>query len=295
MFFLENNDCCAAYKNIRDLPSNKCRKDYVEKLYVSYAGKHDKNFLTDACWNFQQRFWEMYLWTFFTSNGVNLEPFQAKGPDFHFKKDEKRFWIEAIAANSGSGPDAPDEPDFSKIEARSFNDEPILLRVRNAIESKSEKFNQYLLEGIVKKEDSLFIAINLYSICSIILEDSLPLIAKAVYPFRHECITINSESLEVSGSFWTSRESIPKKSGSSVSTDIFLDPKYSQISGVISSQVSPGNILGSNRGDIVLIHNAGASSPAPENTIPCNLEFVIRPDGKNKQLQKIEKQVKWHI
>ncbi|HEY9160950.1 MAG TPA: hypothetical protein VIS94_07690, partial [Desulfomonilia bacterium] len=140
MFFQNIEECCAAYKNIRDLPRNQDRRNYVEKLYNGYAGKHDKNFLTDACSNFQQRFWEMYLWHFLTMNGITLEPFKAKGPDFHFIKNEKHYWIEAIAANSGSGPDAPEEPEFSKIEARRFNDEPILLRIRNAIESKKNIF-----------------------------------------------------------------------------------------------------------------------------------------------------------
>ncbi|HEY9160952.1 MAG TPA: hypothetical protein VIS94_07700 [Desulfomonilia bacterium] len=147
----------------------------------------------------------------------------------------------------------------------------------------------------MRKEDYLFIAVNLYSICSIILEDSLPLISKAVYPFKHECITVNKDSLEVVGTSWTSRESILKKSGSPVSTDPFLNPQYNLISGVLSSRVDPGNILDYQSGDIVLVHNAVAYSPSPENIIPCNLEFAIRADGENKQLQRIERRVQWYV
>ena len=61
-FFLPGDDCCPAYRNVRDLPRCQPYRDFVEDLWERYQPSQDRHFLNDARQHFLQRFWEMYLY-----------------------------------------------------------------------------------------------------------------------------------------------------------------------------------------------------------------------------------------
>ncbi|HEX9870723.1 MAG TPA: hypothetical protein VGC99_19435, partial [Candidatus Tectomicrobia bacterium] len=69
------------------------------------------------------------------------------------------------------------------------------------------------------------------------------------------------------------RDSIEKKSGEIVSTNVFLDPEYASMSAVLYSSVDALNrpkVLGS---DFILVHNPLARNPLPLGFFAFGVEY----------------------
>lgn len=74
-------------------------------------------------------------------------------------------------------------------------------------------------------------------------------------------------------SYYCLRESIEKKSGKTVSTNVFLDLKHADISGVLYSSVDALNrpkVLGN---DFIFVHNPLARNPLPLGFFAFGIEY----------------------
>jgi hypothetical protein len=254
-FFQECRTCDPAYMNIRDLERFSEDKEFVETLWRIYRPHADRHFRDDVCTHFQERFWEMYLGVTFITHGFTIDAGGKKGPEFYIKEQEPKIWIEAIAPGAGAGADAVPEMEYGRPVATRVPSEEIILRLRHAIQEKYRKYVQYLKDNIVAPDEPYIIAVNSKRIRSIVGDPELPFIAKSIFPFGNLVAVWDTYEKHIVDSFYSFRDSIEKKSGNKVSTNVFLDPEYAGISAVLYSTVDALNRPKVCWSDFILVHN----------------------------------------
>jgi len=254
-FFKKYSQCDPEYTNIRDIWHLSEDKEFVETLWRTYRPHADQHFREDACAHFQQRFWEMYLGVTLINHGFTIDAGGKKGPEFYIKEQDLKIWTEAIAPGPGEGADAVPEIEYGRPIATRVPSEEILLRFRHAIQEKHREYVKYLNENVVAKDDPYIIAVNSKRIRAIVSDPELPFIVKSVFPFGNSFVVWDTKEERMVDRSHSFRDSIDKKSGSKVSTDVFLDPEYAGISAILDSKVGVLNrpkVFGS---EFILVHN----------------------------------------
>jgi len=243
-------------------------------LYAPYADLH---FLNEAKIHLTERFWEMYLGCTLLQNGFDLHNPSAKGPEFYCIVDGVKCWFEAIAPGPGERPDSvPQMEDKGPTEDSDFSnipEEKILLRLRSAIQTKHLKLKGYLCNKTVNEKDAYILAINSKRILPVILNPNPPIIVKAVFPLGNLTFSIDTQSRELVDVSYQHRGHILKQNSSAVSTDVFLDPEYANISAVIYSSVDVANYPSTLGADFCLVHNPFAKVPIRHSVLPYCSEY----------------------
>jgi hypothetical protein len=260
-FFQECTGCNPAYINIRDLEKFSEDKEFIEALWQVYRPYADRHFRNDARTHFQERFWEMYLGVTLIKHGFTIDAGNTTGPEFFIKETIPKTWVEAIAPGPGESADAVPEMEYGSSVATKVPSEEIILRLRHAIREKYRKYAQYLDANIVAPDESYIIAINSQRIRLGIADPELPFIVKSVFPFGNLVAVWDTQENRIVESYHNFRDGIEKKSGETVSTNVFLDPEYARISTVLYSSIDALNrpkVLGS---DFILVHNPLARNP----------------------------------
>lgn len=269
--FSSSNGSDATYIAIRDNPKNSDLKQFAEELWTEFEPLGDTGFIKLIAANFEVRFWEMYVACALKRLGNELES-ADNGPDLKITNLEKTTWVEAIAPNAGTGPDAAyDGPPNSTIGVPSNE---IVLRMSHAIDQKHKKYLKYIENGVVDPGDPYVIAINGHLIpCSNSADDFPTYIMKAVWPLGEDYGKIDLKTGEVVESGIRYRPKIVKRSGCSVPTTIFMDPAYEGISAIIYSRANVGNgptVLGQ---DFQLLYNPYAKNPMPQGWLKTGSEI----------------------
>jgi hypothetical protein len=101
----------------------------------------------------------------------------------------------------------------------------------------------------------------------------LPRIVRAVFPFGHMTISMNTQTGEVVDSFYQPRPSISKASGTPISTTLFEDSSYAGISACLYSAADAFNPGRSLLGSMVLVHNPLATVPLGRGCLPGVTEY----------------------
>ena len=275
----------------------------IEDMWAKCWPYVDPRLPANAINDFFPAFWELDLANSMLENGVALvEKTVSKGPDL-VCRSTPNVYVEAIVTTPGD-PTHPDSvPSIFNEVTWDVPHDQFILRLRNAIEVKTEKRNEYLKKGILGETDPYVIAINSAPIDSSRLEMSLPDILRAVLPFGDEYVTIDVPSgNSVGGGFHhrpeilktkrlpddptrTSPDHPPESATrlppekSPVSTTVFQDPKYDGVSAVLFSccdEVNRPNVPGA---ELTLIRNPRATkSPIPENFFCFGREYVVNAD-----------------
>jgi|SRR3972149_848028 len=277
-FFQEGFECNRGYINIRDLSHLSEIKEFVEQLWQEYRPYADIHFRNDAKAHFQERFWEMYLGVTLISHGFTLDAGGTTGPEFYVTNARKKIWWEAIAPGRGEGEDAVPELVYGASVTTKVPAEQIILRLRHAIEEKYGKYQRYLEQDVLNGDDSYVIAVNSTHVHPIVSEIELPYIIKAILPFGNLTVVWDMSENRLIDTFHEYCNSIRKKRGSDVSTDIFFDPRYSGISAVLHSNVDAVNKPVEFGADFVLIHNPCARNPIEPGTFRFGIEYWVEGD-----------------
>jgi len=272
-FFLTDGNCEPAYENLRDLSKVAHHRRFVESLWATYAPYADAHFLADAKAHLQERFWEMYLGCTLIHNGYNLCSPSGKGPEFYSQVGKSRCWFEAIAPGPGDGPDSVPEVEYNAPTATKVPEDEILLRLRHAIREKYLKYENYLRDNVLSKSDAYVIAINSKRIRQFVLDSTLPLIVKAVFPFGSLAVSIDTRTGKIIDQYHLHRDQIMKHSGNLVSTNVFLDEQFSGISAIIYSSVDVANYPPSLGADFRLVHNPLANVPLDRGSFSFGSEY----------------------
>jgi hypothetical protein len=279
-FFLPGEDCCPAYRHVRDRAHNLAYRDFVEALWARYQPSQDPNFLTDARQHFLQRFWEMYLFVALQEQGLNPQKGQALGPDFYLEIDGRRFWIEAIAPDAGEGEDRVPETHYAppgEVVAREVPRREILLRYTHALAAKRDKWLGWLAKGVVASTDGYLVAIDGRG-CNDFHDGVIPLFIEAFLPFGHLTLMINKVTLKTEGRYFQHSDTVHKQNQAPVSTAPLLDDSYAPVTAVLHSLVDCGNRPEALGGDFVLLHNPKASVTLPDSAFSRCLQHHFEDD-----------------
>ncbi len=277
-FFLENGPQSEEYSWVREGKNAWCReaREFIESIWLQCAEFLDSDLQRDACNNFHQRWWELYLAHVLMVNGVSLVPRKRRhpakmGPDLLAIVGEHKFWIEAVTVSSGTGPDAV--PEGEEGVACDVPDDQIKLRLQSALVSKLEKYRSYRLKGWIESGDGYLVALNAARVPWVHLESTVPRIVASVFPIGVEVVHLDNETLQAVGLTYQYQASVPKKSGKTVPTTPFLNDDYKGISGILYSHADAYNRPPNTGGDFVLVHNPLADVQLAEGLIKRGREF----------------------
>ena len=284
-FFIENVAAEDTIYNIirdeKDEPYIVEVRVFVEELWQSYSQYADTHFRQQIQVDFHARFWEMYLTCAFLKNSLPVIS-RDKGPDILIEDQSCRIWVEAIAPTSGADENPDRVPDLKSYIATRLPHEQIILRYRSAISEKFDnKYQGYLARGIVSASDAYVIAINSCKIQAAIADSDPPLILKVVFPIGYQQFTINKQTQEIIDSGFQFRPAVERTSGVQVSTDLFLNPAYENLSGILFSRASVERLIEQLGKDFIFIHNPLARNPVPPGFFKFGREYTAQEGHEN--------------
>jgi len=264
LFFSKDNVPDPFYACIRDDPSRKDDRNFVEELWQEYAPHAEPEFLEDAKRDFHAKIWEMYLACVFLKNGLQLQKKTKKeGPDICLSVQPKPIWIEAIAPRSGTGADAVPGYKWGVVYDETPKDK-VLLRFTSAIIEKHKKYQNYIRDKIISKDDPYIIAVNGGIVPHAIVVDIL----SCLFSYGDPVVIFDKRTKKQVDFGHEYRDTIKKSNDAPVSTNIFEDETYNGISAVLYS-VSNVVIHPKNIGtEIQFVHNPMAKN---ENKLPLGI------------------------
>lgn len=257
-------------------------KVFFDDLYAKFSPYKDSTFLTGVKIHFRQRVWEMYCTVMMLDAGFKISSKDA-GPDIRIKTSTNPVWIECTVPEVGKGKNKVPSPTsgfFSNVPTKEM-----LLRIRQGLKTKHDKYLDYLKNKIVGEHDPYVIALNRSTMDN--AEFDMPLILRALFGIGDLTIEIPvpfDEKIESVKTYHAKKDSIENKNRSPVSMNFFEEPKHAGVSAVIYTKTDvlaqPRNHLG---GDCILVRNPLATNPLPPNFFPFLKEWAIQ-DGKIKQI-----------
>lgn len=263
-----------SYIDIRDLEHARPYRDYVESLWQAFEPLADHHFLSDAKAHFLQRFWEMYFAKALMVAGWSPKTPGNKGPDFLISCSKKKIFLEATAPSTGMGDDAVPEMKLRAVQA--VPEKEILLRLRSAISSKLDAWKKWCSQNIVDSVDTFVIAVNGRRIRAGLGDSEPPFIVRAVFPIGPLTAVWDRSKHEIVETYYEYRDSLNKKSGSKVETDIFLSSEFSDVSAVVYSFVDPANHPQVEGQDFRLVHNPSAKNPLQRGFFKLGREYWLK-------------------
>lgn len=283
------------YRNLRDPPSANsqlCRM-YCEYLWERFRVYADKGFVQDFAVHLHQRFWEMYLAVTLLDAGYTIIA-PKPGPDFGIIHNGKRVWIEAVAATAGVPGKLDSVPKYEPKEGEIGSDVPqnqIVLRCTAAISAKFPKqYRQHVELGIIGPEDCYVVAVNHAEAYHWAEVGTPPFILRALLGIGSLFVTIDKKTLEVIRQGVLYQGSIPKSSGASVDTALFLSSESEQLSAVIGSVTTIGTPVHLQQAehamgqDFLLVRNPMARNPIPPDFLVRGQQFDVSVAGNEYQV-----------
>jgi len=252
-------------------------RSFAQELWQTYSPYADTDFKQQIQVDFHARFWEMYLTCTFLKAPlpvISRDKGRDRGPDILIEDQACRIWVEAIAPTSGADENPDRVPDFKHGVATRVPDEQIVLRYRSAISEKFDyKYHNYLATGVVSSSDPYVIAINSCRIKAAIADSDPPRILKAVFPIGYQQVTIDKQTREIIDSGFQFRPAVERANGTQISTDLFLNPVYEKLSGILFSRASVEHLIRRLGEDFIFIHNPLAINPVPPGFFKFGREY----------------------
>jgi hypothetical protein len=262
-YFLPGEATDPGYANVRDSPNLIEAKAFTESLWEIYQPFADKHAQLDAQKHFRERFWEMYVACAFLKRGVQIHKAGDAGPEFYFKVDRRRVWVEAVAPGAGEGPDKVPAIVFG--DAYTVPDDKVVLRFTSVVQAKLQKLKSDVSKGLLGEDESVILAINSRGVPHAPYPARIPYFVKAVLPFGNLTLEIDRATKAVMDQYHVYHPEIHKENNAPVSTAIFLDPSSAQIAAVIHSGVDCANRPVSIGAEFDVLHNPSANTPLPRS------------------------------
>lgn len=245
---------------------------FVEGLWSKFAPYADNGFIAKIANDFQTRFWEMYLAVSLMENGHSITSGDS-GPDVKVTTFDTPIWIEAINRGIGNNPDSLELAPQCEEKGGIVPEEAIVLRLNGAVKQKHKKYLNYLRQNIIADNSPFVIAVNGHDLPFQWCDTQPSYILQALLPIGADTISINTTTLEIISSGYALRPKIVRRSGESVDTTIFQNPKYRGLSGVIYSTASDSAFSQPWGFDFQFIHNPNASNPLSLGWLKCGTEL----------------------
>ena len=283
------------FENLKtaQFPIEQQLRAMLQEMWERYEPYADPDFRQGFARDVDGRFWEMYLGCTLLEVGRTLLPVverQREGgqPDLCILEDGRRIWIEAITPDEGAqGPDQIVQP-IPINEGGGLTAAPVRqaqLRTSGAFWTKAQKIGRYIEQGVIAQEDTRIIAISASRFGVYVAEQPLPLIITTLFPIGDAYFTIDrgtgdilAEGFHAAPFIYRDRNPIPRTA--------FLDERFADISGVIWSRISIGNLSRQVR-PITYVHNPFAQTPLPTNWGVWDREFVTTRRGDEWEVSDV--------
>ncbi len=250
---------------LKELPDDSNffpRRQRITELFRYLDGLEDPHFEQGLDQDPHARLWEMMLAKILKSEGY--KPTSADhGPDFVVEKDGKRVFIEAVCPGPGNEDNPNSVPPivYGASIAQDVPVDQIVLRICSALDEKKRKFTQYLIQGIVSRNDICVIAVNLSKIDRA-SGSWPPVIMRATHGLGSPYV-IFGHGEGVVGEGIKANKSIQKINGEAIDTSFCLSDDNSLISAVFYSGCSCFSFPFDLYEESMLIHNSKARMPLP--------------------------------
>ncbi|MGV2981967.1 hypothetical protein ACERNI_17500 [Camelimonas sp. ID_303_24] len=273
-------------------PEEKRLHGIIEGMWERYEPYADPDFRDGFARDVDGRFWEMYLgWTFLEAGHALLPASdrlrEGGQPDLCILTDKGRIWIEAIAPDEGdAGPDRITRP-VPMNEGGGLFAAPVRqaqLRTTSAFWTKFKVIQKYLKEGVIGADEVRLIAISA-SRFGVYVPEKPPLIMSSLFPIGDAYVTVDRATGDVVEEGYHASTEIARQ-GPPVDRSAFLNPRFKDVSGVLWSRVSLGNLSRKIR-PLTYVHNPLAAHPLPQRWGVWDREFVTVIDGEDWEAKDI--------
>jgi hypothetical protein len=259
MFKLEEKYEHKLYREIRDCRQRNNTRNQMQRFWAIYKDYAPKNFLDHLQYEvyFKHRWWEMFLGVGLIDLGFKIETSDKDyGPDFVINNPTSSINIEAIAPKMGNSCDQLPNMQFGVTDLVPIKDK-YLLRLRSAIKEKNEKYKKYIEDGTVQEDDINIIAVSSCSLSQYgsLMDYPVPAIVCILKDIGDLYIDIETQK-----SGFIKKSGVAKTNGVSISTDVFAQMEYSDISAVLYSNTGVLNSPDKPEVSFVMVLNQNAKN-----------------------------------
>jgi hypothetical protein len=293
LFRIPPDGCNLAYRNLFSATSGRAKaaREQCEELWRHFHDLADKNFADRFPFEFNQRWFEMYLGT--ALRDANLDVSAPKpGPDFCVTVDGRQIYIEAVTPEAGhpQNPDRVPEPIYKDAYGEPIASRvphaQITLRLAGAFHAKAGVYNGYRFKKYIPQDATCLIAINLRDIPHA-WADAQEFWMRALYGIGDRFVSFDLDGgAAVEGRH--NRELLQGTQGYSIEVASLLSDLHADIGGVIGSSADAGNIREPLGDDFVLMPHAKARSPYPVGFIGRGIELKLR-EGAEAAVWHVER------
>jgi hypothetical protein len=268
--FTDDRATDTSYINIRAAKNEFTRagRENCEALWEMFEPHADREFLIEIRKNFDARYWEMYLTTFFVREGYKVTC-PKPGPDVGIEFCGRRIWFEATSPSRGQEGKPDQVPAIKPVRlgddpvVSTVPNEKIVLRYLNSISEKQRQYASWLRAGTVSAEDAFVIAINPKQLGHELADSSPPRILQAAFQIGAPYLVIDQKTAKTIGAGYQFRDKIAKAAGKPVSTGVFLQDDSRGLSGLLCSRIDAVNQPVKMGDDFQLVPNPRATFPLP--------------------------------
>lgn len=258
----------------------------VEELYKIAADLLDKKFNQQIKHDFAACYSELYFAAVFRHRlNLNISHPSDKGPDFYISDID--CWVEVTTVRDGQPDNLNSVPPKAPLgEVSSYPERQVILRLASGFYDKARKIANYKKAGIIMPDQKVIICISggwMSERIPMRPVGGYPQIAKALLPIGDLVYWINKDSNEITNKEYKYRPDVKKVSRDgehAITTDFFLNPEYSYISGVLYSYANASNPVELKKlgCDFFLMHNPIAENPIEPGTLRCGQEYRVDAD-----------------
>lgn len=243
-----------------------------------------------ACHTFQQLFWEMWLFDHFTSLKVEFIDRKSIGPDFGFKIDGKRVWVEAVCPvlDWRAKREIARQRQVAKLGNATFlNPEIFMLRWTNAIDAKIRQFTKYKKIGIVHDNDVCIVALN----AALLGHNGLsgwtfePILFEILMGMGKHFMSFNQNTGQTIRSGISQEATLSKKTKNGnlapIPKNFFLEDYGQILTAALASNITPYGQITTPFPLLMGAHNPNAYNQVEKRKLGLTEEYSFRIDGEH--------------
>ncbi|MHB1456400.1 MAG: hypothetical protein ACYC0V_05730 [Armatimonadota bacterium] len=259
------------------------RRDRFEQLWRRFEQYSDTHFKSEIRVHFHQRSWEMYVGNVLLDKGLSIGS-DNEGPDFVVNGVT---YVECIACTRGddnnlnSVPEPYVAPTIYEILAEAVPTDKIILRITNAITTKTMEYSKWRTKRWFDEKSPFVIAINTADMGCPQRYFGIPIIINALFGLENMVIGPSGRSF-----IW--RTTI-NKGDSQVPVNYFCNNDFDSVSGVLFSEkmvLDHPDRLGD---DCVFVNNPFARNPVDHKFTSLFDYWCAEKDGDGIMITKLQR------
>ncbi len=287
LFSHSGNGACLTYQKVQEAGHERYEsvRAQCEDLWCDFSEHADRHFRQEFAKNFHQRWFEMYLTVSLIRAGLVVECLKP-GPDILVTADGRRIWIEAVCLTGGEAGKPNSVPELKFGTVQNVPIEQYVMRIRNSLNEKANKFRKYIADGIVHRYDYTVIAINGGEI-PFWVADVAKCMERSLYGVGDMVFKFDRDSRKIVNAERENIQAIQKASGAKIGVQPFADGSMKHVSYALASWANAFNLPSSLGGDYVLYPNLSSTTPWVGDLLPVVQEWSFRETQEGWSGEKI--------